>query len=400
VATYTVERQDFTHRVTAEGTLRSAQATAIAVPSQVRNRVRIAWLAEDGIEVEAGQLIARFDAREMEEKLLDGRTELTTTGHKIGKATVEGEGRLAEIDTDRRLAELELNVAQDFQKTDEELFSRQEIIESEIDQTLAQARLDHARQMREIQGDLSQAELDLLKIERRGAELDVRQAEEGLAALEVRVPHAGVLTWVRDWRGDIPQVGSQVWRGQPLAEIPQLDTLEAEVFVLEADAGGLAEDKRAEVVVEAHPGRSFPAVVTRVDAVAKPRFRGSPVQYFGVTLKLEETIPEVMKPGQRVRATLFLEERSDALLVPRGAVVAEEGERRVYVAEGDRFVPRTVQVATVALGVVVIESGLDEGETIALEGRAFLPGGGGSGGGGDDLGRGPAIPGSTGGGSP
>jgi HlyD family secretion protein len=369
-ATYRVERRDFSHKVTAEGTLKSATATSITVPPQVRNRVRIAWMAQDGIPVEAGDLIARFDAGEMEEELRDGQTDLTTTGYKITKAEVEGEGRLATITIDGEMAQLELDVAQQFQKTDQDLFSRQEIIESEIDETLAQTRLEHAREMRQIEGDLARTEVELLEIERRGAQLSVSQAREGLAALEVRAPHAGVLTWVRDWRGEIPQVGEQVWRGHTLAEIPQLDTLEAEVFVLEADAGGLEVGKTAKVVVEAHPERTFNATVRRVDAVAKPRFRGSPVQYFGVTLALEETVPAIMKPGQRVLATLLLEERPDALLVPRGAVVATEGERRVYVADGGGFTPRTVQVGSISLGMVVIEEGLEEGDVVALEGRA------------------------------
>jgi RND family efflux transporter MFP subunit len=370
VATYRVERRDFQHRVTAEGTLKAATATAITVPPQVRNRVRIAWMATDGLPVEAGALLARFDAREMEEELLKGHTEVTTTNHKIGKAEVEGEGRLATIVMDGEKAQLELDVAQQFQKTDQELFSRQEIIESEIDETLAQQRLDHALDMREIQGDLARTELELLEIERRGAQITVQQAQEGLAALEVRAPHGGVLTWKRDWRGEIPQVGEEVWRGHTLAEIPQLDTLEAEVFVLEADAGGLEVGKPARVVVEAHPDRSFRATVRQVEAVAKPRFRGSPVQYFAVTLELEATVPEIMKPGQRVRATLLLEEREDVLLVPRGAVVAAEGERRVYVASRDRFEARAVKVGSMALGMVVVEEGLEEGEVVALEGRS------------------------------
>ena len=85
--------------------------------------------------------------------------------------------------------------------------------------------------------------------------------------------------------------------------------MEAEVFVLEADAGGVAEGQAAGVIVEATPEVAHPAKVTRVEAVAKPRFRGSPVQYFGVVLAFDGSAEadgaarSVMKPGHRVRVT-------------------------------------------------------------------------------------------------
>jgi HlyD family secretion protein len=153
--------------------------------------------------------------------------------------------------------------------------------------------------------------------------------------------------------------------GGPL-EIPDLSAMEAEVFVLEADASGLEVGKPATVVVEAHPDNAYQATIRRVDAVAKTPVRGSPVQYFGVTLELAQTDPAVMKPGQRVRATLHLAELDDALVVPRQAVFHEDGESRVWVRNGDRFEPRRVETGAASMGLMVITAGLREGDVIAL----------------------------------
>ena len=187
-----------------------------------------------------------------------------------------------------------------------------------------------------------------------------------LSALEVRAPHAGILTLVRGWSGEKPSVGAEMWRGQRIAEIPNLSSLEAEVFVLEADAGGVEVGKRATLVVEAEPETTYEAKIKRVDTVAQPRFRGSPVQYFGVVLELTGELPKSMKPGQRVRATLMLDEAHDVLVVPRQAVVQEAGESRVFVASGSGFEPRQVETGSSSLGLVVVTEGLDEGERIAL----------------------------------
>ena len=158
-----------------------------------------------------------------------------------------------------------------------------------------------------------------------------------------------------------------MWQGQPIGELPDLSVMESEVFVLEADAGGLETGKAATVTIEAHPEKSFAAGISRVDAVAKPRFRGSPVQYFGVTLEFEAPEGLSMKPGHRVRATLLLEEVAEAVVVPRQAVFTEGNEHHVYVRNGSGFAPRKVEIGAKSVGLMVVSSGLDAGEVIALE---------------------------------
>ena len=71
-----------------------------------------------------------------------------------------------------------------------------------------------------------------------------------------------------------------VFSASTLAQIPNLDTMEAEVFVLEADAGGLIEDLTAEVTLESRPDQVFQARIEKVDALAKRKIRWVPVQYF------------------------------------------------------------------------------------------------------------------------
>ena len=142
--------------------------------------------------------------------------------------------------------------------------------------------------------------------------------------------------------------------------------MKADIHVLEADAGGLQEGRPAELTVEAAPERSFSATIRYVDRMPKPKVRGVPVQYFSVTLGLEETDPEIMKPGQRVRATLVLVERDAAIVVPRKAVFEKEGKKFVYRQGGSGFEEVEVRLGPSSLGRVVLEDGISEGDAIAL----------------------------------
>lgn len=367
VPTYQVAERPFAHRVTVEGTLEAAQATVLTVPSEVRGAVRLAWVAAEGTAVEEGDVIARFDPKPMESRLVEGRSELDRANLRIDKTHVESDAKQADHETELKVAELELDFAGRYQKVDDVIFSRHDIIESEIDHDLALHRKGHAIEAQSIQRQLSQTELDLLGIEQRKANLRIDQAQNALAALEVKAPHSGILTLVRDWRGEVPQVGSEMWTGLPIGEIPNLGKMEAEVFVLEADAGGLEAGKPATVVLEAHPEELYEARIGRIEAVAKPRFRDSPVQYFGVTLELVGDSQLGMKPGQRVRASLQLAALDQAIVVPRQAVFQDGDTYSVYVREGADFAPRQIEIGPTSLALVVVTKGLEAGEIVALE---------------------------------
>jgi multidrug resistance efflux pump len=369
VPTTAVVRGDFEQRVPASGNLEAVHATPVAVPLEGPGPFRIGWLAPDGSRVRQGEVVIRFDSSEIEKRLMDAGDDLREARLRLGKQQVEGRAKIEKIERDLGLARLELENANQFQKKDDVIFSRHEIIESDIDRDLAREKTEHASGAQRTEAKLGRTEDALLQIKIRQAEARIALARSGLAALTVTAPHDGVFILKRNWRGDPTRVGDTAWNGQPLAEIPDLAAMQAEVFVLEADAGELKAGKAASLTVESAPGRIFGARVERVDSLAKPRIPGSPVQYFAVTLQLDRTDPSVMKPGQRVQSTILLERRKGALLVPRQALFEVEGKTVVYRrgrSERGTFEPIEVKLGPAGTGRAVVESGVGEGEVLAL----------------------------------
>jgi RND family efflux transporter MFP subunit len=366
IPVHEVERSFFTRTVVAEGILEAEKTTPLAAPNAARQPLTVAWLAADGSLVEKDEVVIRFDPTEMEQNLLDGQSEKDTAVNRMDKQELESEAVFENLNRDADMAGRELDYAREFQSKDTEIFSRAEIIESEIDQDLATRKKTHALETKQLQEELSSVELELIEIQKKKAELKIQQAEAGLRSLEVRAPHDGIFVLKRDRRGET-QVGQTIWPGQPLAELPRLEVMQAKVYVLEADAGGLEEGVEADVVLEAYPLRSFRATVESVAALAQRRNRRSPVQYFEVILELDATVPELMKPGQRARANLYLANLDDVISVPRQAVVEEDdGDKIVFRRAGSGFEPVEVTLGPTALGRVVIESGLSQGDVIAL----------------------------------
>jgi len=369
VPTVTVRIEPLVREVAAEGNLESAQATPLSVPVEAAGPMRIVWLAPDGARVRAGEVIATFDPTELDKALDTARGDLAKTREQMKKSGATSSAALADLSVDADLARGDLDAADKFQKRDVEVFSRHEILASAADRELAQAREKKARKARELRAAQSAAERALIEIDARKAEVQIGRSERGLAAIEMRAPHDGLFVAQRDFRNDPVRPGDTVFAGQPIGELPELTIMRAEVYVLEADADGLEVGKPANVTLESRPGKPIGARVARVDTLAKPRFRGSPVQYFAVDLDLAETDPTFAKPGARVRAELVLERRAQALAIPRQALFERAGRSVVFRREkggAARFTAVPVVTSPAGPGRLVVESGLAAGDVIAL----------------------------------
>ncbi|HXU81289.1 MAG TPA: HlyD family efflux transporter periplasmic adaptor subunit, partial [Polyangia bacterium] len=263
-------------------------------------------------------------------------------------------------------ARRDLEMTRTFARRDAEIFSRDQIIEGEIDETLQSAKVDHADEARTADRQVARGKLGLIDVEARKANDAIARSEKGLKGLEIRAPHDGVFTAKRNWMGDPIRVGDTVGRSQSIADIALVDAMEAEVFVLEAEAAGLANGKKAEVIIEGRGGAPLKAEVKQIETVAKRRQPKSPTQYFGVILTLPRAEAGGMKPGQRVRARLLLHEE-EALVVPRPALFDHEGAWVAYRRDrGGSFLPITVKLGSSTAGLVTIAAGLAAGDVIAL----------------------------------
>lgn len=362
-----VARGPFKNEVLAYGQLQAVKSVPISVPTDLQRPMRIAWLAAAGV-VKKGDVVVAFDPTEVEKQFADSRSDRDSAQYKMSKAKVEGRHSGDSLVVDRGVATEELKRADDTALTDTSIFSRNQILESQLDRSLLEKRVSTNDAKRDPTARLTAADVALAEIEKKKAELRMQQAEKSLSALKVTAPHDGILVFPLTWQGNQVAVGDTVWPSQTVAEIPDLSVLEAHVFVLEGDAFGLAKDLKARVEIEGQPGLAFEAKVVRVDAVAKTKERGSPVKYFETTLSLEPADAQAaLKPGQKVRAMVLIDDMKDVIAVPRGALFEKDGKRIVYKMEGGRFQAREVSVGRRGLGRVVIEKGVEPGDQLALQ---------------------------------
>jgi membrane fusion protein (multidrug efflux system) len=123
------------------------------------------------------------------------------------------------------------------------------------------------------------------------------------------------------------KVGNLVTQNQALFQIVDMDPLQAVLNVPERDLGTLKAGQPVHLRVDALPDQDFDGTVARVAPVVDAA-SGT----FRATCEFRDTT-KTLKPGMFGRIDVVYDQRHDALVVPRSALVEEDGESAVFVIE-------------------------------------------------------------------
>ena len=161
---------------------------------------------------------------------------------------------------------------------------------------LAIRREAAAAEQRKQEWRLVEAELAQLRAE-------VARSQRAVADLNVKAPRDGVILHQSNWQGEKFDVGSQVFRGQSVALIPDVSTLIARVAVPETEIRHVRMGMKARVVVEGGAGQAIEGEVTEIGRAVRSKSRAQlvPVVDAVVSFKAQG---QALKPGQPVRVML------------------------------------------------------------------------------------------------
>lgn len=365
VPTAPIKLETFRRIAEANGYLKPVDSTPITAPRGQR-RVRIvSWMVDDGAKVAAGDVLLRFDDAEERLRVKSNQSDLTKADRSLEKERVNATSKLNERDLTAGVTKEELARTKELGVKDQRFFPRNEVIESQLDEKLYDNRLRHAADAKAMEQRVSFRQLEVLGVDRKKAMEQGQEARKALLSLEVRATAAGTFVVERNGERRLRK-GDMVWPGMRIAELATSERMEAEVFVLEADAGGLAAGKDAELIVESQPNITYKAVVASVEPFPKPLHPDVPTQYFTARITSSD-VPPGLRPGQSVRVRIFLENRDKAMVVPRQAVFERDGQSIVFKEIGsNKFERVPVKLGPGTVGRLVVEEGPPVGTRVAL----------------------------------
>ncbi|WP_438864341.1 efflux RND transporter periplasmic adaptor subunit [Neptunicella sp.] len=363
VPTFVVKQRPFEIVIPAFGELQAAEATNIASPG--RRPMVIAWLAEENQRVKKGQIVARFDGEQL---ALDSRKEeleMELLDKDINQKNAERSQQQNELNSEEVLIGKEFEFVDKFAIDDLRLYSKLEIIDTLSNKEYLGVKDDFIDwKQGSIEGQ-SQSALDILKIRKKGHADKYQQHEEALSRLEVRAPYDGLLVYEKNWRGDKPSIGQTVFPGSTIAKIPNLDQMQAKIYVLDKDAIGLQKGQPVTLTMEAYPDQILEGQLASVSGFSRTIKRGNPTKYFELLVDLPEK-NNLMQPGQKVVADIQVQQAEPQIVIPLQAIFNQDGENFVYLQQGSEFIRQPVTTAQKNLYFVEITEGLSSGDAIAL----------------------------------
>ncbi|MGI2855118.1 efflux RND transporter periplasmic adaptor subunit [Shewanella algae] len=366
VLTMTVSRGEFQVNIPASGELEAAQSTPVVVPTGLRGPQSLAWIQNNFTQVKAGDVVARLDDTRESFRL---QMEAYDFERLAQDAKIQTEKDLTlsqSLTLGGKVTGSERQLAERFFSEDERVYTKIDIIDQMRNKEYLDAKLDYFQwgsTQHQAQADAEQA---LIKLKQKGHQAKMDRYQGNLSQMEIIAPHDGLFVYQAGWDGAFPVVGDMIWSGFPIGILPDTSVMQARVYVLESEAVGLAIGKQATVTLDAYPERPFSGTVTQVDALAKPKDRDSPVNYFQFTISLEQTLPAIMQPGRQVNAKVQVLDLNDVLTVPNQALFQKDGRYWVYLKQGGSFVRRDVTPGHRSLNRTEITAGLNPGDVIAL----------------------------------
>jgi Cu(I)/Ag(I) efflux system membrane fusion protein len=163
-------------------------------------------------------------------------------------------------------------------------------------------------------------------------------------------------------------VGDYIKRGEPIYEIANLSRVWVLFDVYESDMPWINKGDQVQFTVQSLPGQTFESKISFLDPVIDPKTRVAKARV-EVPNKDNQLKPEMFVSGT-VEATL--PKRSNNVIVPKTAVMWTGKRSVVYVknttGSGVSFMMREVTLGPGLGDSFIVESGLEEGEEIAVNG--------------------------------
>ncbi len=176
--------------------------------------------------------------------------------------------------------------------------------------------------------------------------------QEQIRPIPLLSPVSGTVLQVFRHTGDV------VERGEHIAHLANLDTLDIIGDVPLRWLSALRQAGRVQVTFTDFPHPPLQLTVSAVGGSASADQQTIPVR---LTLR---NSAHRFRPGMKVRLTFPSRIHTNALLVPRSALVEEEGIFSVFVLKGKMVEKRRVQVGIMQDAVCEILSGVQEGEQV------------------------------------
>ena len=324
VQVYTVAEETTRRNVQAVGSLYALEESTLS--AEVEGSVA-QILADIGDSVKEGQPLLTLDSRELQFEVDRQRGIVRGVRAQLGLGPDD-----PPPSDPRKVAAVQRAIA-DLYDAEQKNRRAQELSREKL---ISQQQLDEAAtrfQGAKAAYDLALQDVDRLKAQLLSSEAARKLAEKKFADATIRAPYQGAIKTRNVHPGEYVKVQT------PVMVLVRTDRLRARLAVPERWAGWVKDGAEVGLQVEAFPGQTFRARISRINPSVAQDSR---------TFEVEALIANPdgrLKPGFFLQASIPSEKQEKAIFLPETAVNYRYGVYKVFLLDGNRLAERQIRPA-------------------------------------------------------
>ena len=280
------------------GELAAINSVSFVIPRFGRRwgEMKIIGLLNHGSIVNKGDSVVQLDPADINKYILDRESSLETQLAALEKLYIEQENKRQENESRIRseLASFDLKKIE-LEATRFESDRAQEIKKLEFEQ--ATITLEKEKRVLEISDKINESNLRIQEIRVEQIKKDIEEAKSIIPLLTLRTPVSGVFQIATERRGgsrSIYKIGDNIYAGNNLANVPELEFMKVYTQVNETDFLKISIDQKVAVRLDALPKVVFDGKVTYIGKLCREKERNSRQKVFDVEV-------EILKPDDRLK---------------------------------------------------------------------------------------------------
>ncbi|TAK64596.1 MAG: efflux RND transporter periplasmic adaptor subunit [Bacteroidetes bacterium] len=210
------------------------------------------------------------------------------------------------------------------------------------------------------QQTVSEQQYENARLALKNAEAQYTIARRQLDDTKIKTPISGVIT------ARYVDVGATVQMNNVVANVVDISKLKVKVNVGEREAFLLNAGDKTEVETNVYPGVAFIGRIVSIGAKADD------AHTYPVEILLDNNSAHPLKAGMFAKISFTSLSATEELTIPRQALLGSMKNSKVFVVEGDVAKLRSIVISGESGNLLLISSGLDEGDMVVVNGQNNL----------------------------
>jgi len=360
---------EFLVLVRCRGSVLARHSTGIYTP--VVPNLRISWIAPPGSTVAAGDVILKFDSSTAEQQLMQQQAQLKSAQASLDQAAAQAQ--ITAQQDQSALADSKFAVETAGYTVQQRQLEFGDLAGKEAgkDLEVSQAREKLQEATIALHEASNASHIASLTRQRDKLQADVALSTSRIAQMVLKAPGDGLLLFNMNYSGVMTtadakpyKVGDNVGSNMALGSLPDLNSLEMNVKLEEADRGRVAAGQDAFIRVDALPEASLPAKVSQVTALAEMSMEYPYTRSFRAGAQMLHPDPR-LRPDMNGGRDVVVNRVPNANSIPSKAVSTRGGKPVVYLAEKGGYRQTAVEIQARNPDEVAV-TGIPAGASVAL----------------------------------